>query len=92
MMSSTWTSKGSFEFVFPGAQPVVSANGASNGIVWVVDHSSSVALHAYNATNVTTELYRSPPLGTGTKFVAPTIVNGKVYVGTKGKLFVFASH
>jgi len=91
-MSSTPISKGSFEFVFPGGQPVVSANGAGNGIVWVVDHSSSVALHAYNATNLTTELYRSPGLGAGAKFAAPTIVNGKVYVGTASKLFVFASH
>jgi hypothetical protein len=92
MMSSHPTSKGSFTFGFPGAQPAISANGASNGIVWAVDHSSSVALHAYNAMNLTTELYRSPGLGTGAKFAVPTIVNGKVYVGTKGKLFVFASH
>jgi hypothetical protein len=91
-MSTQPTSQGSFIFVFPGAQPVVSANGASNGIVWAVDHSSSVALHAYNAMNLTTELYRSPGLGTGARFAVPTIVNGKVYVGTKGKLFVFASH
>jgi hypothetical protein len=91
-MSSHPTSQGSFKFGFPGAQPAVSANGSSNGIVWAVDHSSSVALHAYNATNLTTELYRSPGLGAGAKFAVPTIVNGKVYVGTASKLFVFASH
>jgi len=92
LMSSNPTSKGSFKFGFPGAQPVVSANGASNGIVWAVDRSSSVALHAYNAKNLTTELYRSPGLGAGAKFVVPTIINGKVYVGTASKLFVFESH
>ena len=92
MISSQPTSKGSFKFGFPGAQPAVSANGASNGIVWAVDHSSSVALHAYNATNLTTELCRSPVLGAGAKFAVPTIVNGKVHVGTSSKLFVCESH
>jgi len=91
-MSTTTTSQGSFIFGFPGAQPVVSANGTSNGIVWALDNSSSVSLHAYDATNLTKELFRSPGLGAGAKFVVPTVVNGKVYVGTAGQLFVFASH
>jgi hypothetical protein len=88
-LSSTPSSTGSFQFVFPGAQPVVSSNGASNGIVWAVDHSSTVALHAYDATNMGIELYRSAGLGAGAKFVVPTVVNSKVYVGTASKLFVF---
>ncbi len=90
-LSSTPTSHGSFNFVFPGAQPVVSSNGASNGIVWAVDHSSSVALHGYDATNMATELYRSAGLGAGAKWAVPTVVNGKVYVGTASKLVVFGS-
>jgi len=91
-MSSQPTSKSSFTFPYPGAQAVVSANGATNGIVWAVDTSSSVALHAYDATNLANELFRSPGLGAGNHFAVPTVVNGKVYVGTAGKLFVFASH
>jgi hypothetical protein len=91
-ISSTPISKGSFVYGFPGAQPVVSSSGASNGIVWAIDHASSVALHAYNATNLSTELYRSSGLGAGAKFAVPTVVNGKVYVGTASKLVVFASH
>jgi hypothetical protein len=91
LLSSTPTSKGSFNFVFPGAQPVVSSNGASNGIVWAVDYASSVALHAYDATNMATELYRSAGLGAGAKWAVPMVVNGKVYVGTAGKLVVFGS-
>lgn len=88
-MSSTPTSKGSFVFAFPGGQPVVSSNGSSNGIVWTIDHSSSVALHAYDATNVATELYRSSGLGSGVKWAVPTVVNSKVYVGTDSTLVVF---
>jgi hypothetical protein len=92
-MSSTPTSKGSFEFLFPGTQPVVSSNGASNGIVWALDYSTTnIALHAYNANNLSTELYRSSGLGGGAKFAVPTVINGKVYVGTASKLVAFASH
>lgn len=91
-MSATPISQGNFTFSFPGAQPVVSANGTSNGVVWAMDYNSSVALHAYDATNLTNELFRSPGLGPGAKFVVPTVINGKVYVGTAGQLFVFASH
>ncbi|MDP9159105.1 MAG: Ig-like domain-containing protein [Acidobacteriota bacterium] len=88
-LSSTPTSQGSFIFVFPGAQPVVSSNGTSNGIVWAVDRSSSVSLHAYSATDLTNELYRSGGIGAGTKWAVPTVINGKVYVGTQTKLVVF---
>ncbi|MDP9159402.1 MAG: hypothetical protein M3O09_04135 [Acidobacteriota bacterium] len=88
-MSLTPTSQGAFSFVFPGAQPVVSSNGPSNGIVWSVDYAPSVALHAYDATNLAVELYRSSGLGRGAKWAVPTVVNGRVYVGTAKKLVVF---
>lgn len=82
-------------FGFPGATPSVSANGASNGIVWAVDNQSTAVLHAYDATNVATELYNSNQAGTrdhfgsGNKFIVPTIVHGKVYVGTTNGVGVF---
>ncbi len=91
MMSTTPWSKSTFVFNFPGAHPVVSSNGSSNGIVWVMDRpTANGTLHAYSATNLATELYRSPSLGTPTKWAVPTVVNGKVYVGTETKLYVFA--
>jgi len=85
---------------YPGASPVVSANGTSNGIVWAVQTDgynipSAAILRAYNATDFSTELYDSAQnptrdgMGLATKFVVPAIANGKVYVGTAGELDVF---
>jgi hypothetical protein len=47
-------------------------------------------LHAYDATNLSRELYNSnqaagsrDSFGNGNKFITPVIVNGKVFVGTQ---------
>ena len=88
-LSTSPTSKGTYVFGFPGGQPVVSSNGSTNGIVWIMEYSPAVALHAYDANNLANELYRSGSLGGGAKFVVPTVVNSKVYVGTASKLVVF---
>jgi hypothetical protein len=84
-------------FVYPGATPSISSNGTSNGIVWAIENGSTGVLHAYDATNLATELYNSNQAGTrdqfstntNDKFVTPLIANGKVYVGTPGAVVVF---
>jgi hypothetical protein len=65
------TSVSSHSFPFPGATPVVSSSGNSNGIVWVVDSScygvpspcgttaTPSILYAYDATNLSRELWDS---------------------------------
>jgi hypothetical protein len=66
-----------------------------NGIIWVIESSSSGTLHAYDASNVSTELYHSQmnssrdALGSFLRFSVPTIANGRVYVGTRDALVVF---
>jgi hypothetical protein len=82
-------------FSYPGATPSISANGTSNAIVWAVENTSPAVLHAYNATNLN-ELYNSnqapggrDQFGAGNKFITPTIVNGKVFVGTPNGVAVF---
>ena len=87
-----------------GATPAVSANGKRDGIVWLVERrdplkikpgSQPAFLHAYDATDVSKELYSSEmnptrdAAGPAAKFVVPTIVNGKVYVGTQTELDVY---
>lgn len=89
--SSTSTS-----FVYPGTAPAISANGSSNGIVWAHENSSAAVLHAYDASDLTHELYNSSQasggrdqFGTGAKFITPTIADGKVFVGTQSGVAEF---
>jgi hypothetical protein len=96
MLGKTPTSQTSVTFSYPGTAPAVSANGATNGIVWAVQNSSPAVLHAYAVGNLATELYNTNQaangrdhFGAGNKFITPTIANGKVYVGTPAGVAVF---
>jgi hypothetical protein len=88
------TSRSSQTFGYPGATPTVSANGSSNGIVWIVEPVKAI-LHAYNATNLADELYNSSQnsardaLGSNVKFAPVTVANGRVYVGTRTSLVTY---
>jgi hypothetical protein len=91
----------STSFGYPGATPSISSNNGANGIVWEIEHTGTrgvtgpAVLHAYNALNVSQQLYSSTQagardaLGTAVKFTPPTIANGKVYVATATGLSVF---
>jgi hypothetical protein len=88
----------------PGGILSVSANGVKlgTGILWAVVNQSDASgpavqgtLHAYNAQNVSDELWNSDMLpgdvlGSLAKFVPPTIANGKVYMATfDGRVLVY---
>src|SRR5260370_3671753 len=92
------SSQSSHSFGFPGATPSISSNGTSNGIVWVTDSnlSNPAVLRAYDANNMSTDLYNSTQhpsgrdsFGNGNKYITRTIANGKVYVGTQNSVGVF---
>jgi hypothetical protein len=82
-------------FGFPGATPSISSQGTSNGIVWATEKGTGPSvLHAYDATNLGTELWNSAnsgadQAGQAVKFTVPTVANGKVYVGTVGEISVY---
>jgi hypothetical protein len=93
-LAGTPSSQSTHHFGYPGATPSISANGTTNGIVWAIENSGAV-LYAYDATNLTTELYDSNQAAanrdhfSGNKFITPMVVNGKVYVGTPSSVAVF---
>jgi hypothetical protein len=85
-------------FRWPGATPVVSANGAANGIVWAMETNGSGApgvLHAYAAANVAERLFSSSEnagrdnAGPAIKFSVPTVAGGRVYIGSQYQVSVF---
>ena len=91
--SSVYQSVGSY-----GTTPFISANGTSDGIVWMIDQGNplqnangvtptSAALIAFDASNYPNELYSSTTNsgdtpGYGIKFSSPVVANGKVYIST----------
>jgi len=102
MFNTTPTSLSPNSYGFPGATATVSASGAStDGLVWALDQTNyycetpqsrdcgPAVLHAYDASNLATEVWNSAmdgadAAGHAVKFTVPTVANGKVYVGTRG--------
>ena len=103
LLSTAAVSKSSETYQFPGTSPVISANGATQGIAWAIENNGTLKqdvsgtnaiLHAYDATNVATELYNSNQVasdaaGAPIKFSQPMVANGKVYVGTQSSVAVY---
>ena len=80
-----------------GLNPVVSASGTANPIVWTSTHSGSNAiLYALNATNLANEYYDSTQAASSrdagpapVKFTSPVVANGMVFVGGTSSLVVY---
>ncbi|MBV8514723.1 MAG: pyrrolo-quinoline quinone [Acidobacteria bacterium] len=94
-LAATPASQTPSHYGYPGAMPMISASGATNGIVWAVENSTTGILHAYDATNLATEFYNSTQAANGrdtfaaNKYITPMVTNGKVYVGTPNSVAVF---
>ncbi|MBI1814487.1 MAG: pyrrolo-quinoline quinone [Deltaproteobacteria bacterium] len=100
-LSTEPVSQASASSRFPGASPSVSANGSRDAIVWAVQtdafgRNGPAVLRAYDANDLSIELYNSSQLSGGrddaspaVKFVSPTIANGRVYVGGNKSVTVF---
>jgi len=90
-LNGSAVSRSTNTFGFPGTTPSISANGTAFGILWAAENEDPAVLHAYDATDLSQELYNTNQapnsrdlFGSKTKFGVPTIANGKVYVATTG--------
>jgi hypothetical protein len=80
-----------------GPIPVVSASGTTQAIVWAEEYiiGNHVILHAYDATNLATELYNSQQNAArdgffrGAVFNVPTVIDGHVYVTAVDQVYVY---
>lgn len=83
-----------------GTTPSVSANGASNAVVWTLDdtgfYHTPAVLYAYDANNLATTLYSSTQAANSrdaaavaVKFTTPTVANGHVYVGGRNAISIY---
>src|SRR5262249_30996318 len=99
MLSGPVTQSTTF-FGFPDSQPTISANGTTNAIAWALQvdaygRGGPTVLHAYDALNLSNELYNSAQtslrdqLTGAVKFTVPTVSNGHVFVGSQYSLSVF---
>ncbi len=92
------TSQSATRFPYPGSTPSVSSDGNAGGIVWALESGTSApaVLHAFDATDLSNELYNSnqapngrDAFGPGNKFLTPAVSNGMVFVGTPSGVAVF---
>jgi hypothetical protein len=94
-LSTSRSSETSTIFGGSGATPSISANGTTNAILWAVENGDTAVLHAYDATNLSRELYNSSQAAKGrdglgsSNFIAPLVANGKVYVGGNRNVAIF---
>ena len=79
-----------------GMQPVFSANGTADAIVWGLDLSGNNGiLFAFDANNLATELFNSTTnqsrdqAPAAVKFTHPVVANGRVYVGGQSQVAVY---
>lgn len=98
-LSTGPTSQSTEAYNFPGPTPAVSSNGTSNGIVWVIETDNygggSAVLRAYNAGDLSVELYNSQQnsgrddAGSAVKFTVPTVADGHVFVGAENQVSMY---
>ena len=95
LLPTTASSTGNVSMRGPAA--MISANGTSNGIVWMLQYDTTIpTLWAFNANDLTEEYYdtnqNSARDGVSTRpiiRVNPTIANGRVYVPSNNFVIVY---
>ena len=98
LLSTSPTSKSAQTYDERGGTMSISANGSSNGILWTLQTGGAGVpgiLHAYDATDLTKELYNSnqaasrDALDEWDKFSVPVVANGEVFVTSTTQLTIY---
>jgi hypothetical protein len=100
LLSTSPSSQSSVTYPYRGGSFAVSANGTGNGILWAMQDNTygtpdSGILRAYDAGNLTSELYNTSQAGTrdaldvANKFSIPLVANGKVFVVSHTQLIAY---
>jgi hypothetical protein len=94
LLPTTATSTGTA--VMSSPDPIISANGSLNGILWMLEYAPSPTLWAYNPSDLTQEYYdtnqdaaRDQVSPTPIIRVNPTVANGRVYVPANTSVLVY---
>jgi archaellum component FlaF (FlaF/FlaG flagellin family) len=85
---------------YPGPTATITADGKGGGVLWVSENdghgpNGSALLRAFDAANISRELYNSAQAGSRdlpghpVRFQVPTVGNGKVYLGTETEVDVY---
>ena len=104
LLSTAPTSQSTAIYPIRGGSFAISANGATNGILWAIQNNGASpdndtgapgVLFAYDATNLGSELYDTGQAGgrdtldLAVKFAIPLVANGKVFVAGQTRLTVY---
>ena len=98
LLSTTPVMQAATTFTFPGGGLILSANGNTAGILWALEWHVAThlgTLHAYDAQDLTHELWNSDQSGSRdsagvtTRLNVPLEINGKVYVSGKSNLIIY---
>ncbi len=99
LLNPTPTATAPTSYGLRGANTVISANGTQNAIAWVSEKTLAGGgiLHAYDATDVSKELWNSnmnslrDALGEGIGFATPVVADGRVIIASGSSVTVFGS-
>ena len=100
LLSTSPVSQGSITYGGHGANSSLSANATSDAVLWEIDTTNAQSggaaiVHAYNAVNLSQELYNSTQAGSrdtagpAVKFAVPTVADGHVFIGTATEVDVY---
>ena len=104
LLSASPTSQSAVIYPIRGASFAISSSGTTNGILWALQNNGQSpdndigapgVLFAYDATNLSNELYNSAQAGSrdtldfAAKFSIPLIANGKVFISGQSQLTAF---